>query len=103
MRPPAPVYIDMVLSWIDKQIKDEGTFPTKYGRILGWYLVCEVWWLGSHCKPFHDRRIGFGGWESGVEGKCEEKTFSTHFSQNAMKFSNQLHAQQLLLKHNSTP
>jgi len=32
MRPPAPVYIEMVLSWIDKQIKDEGMFPTKYGN-----------------------------------------------------------------------
>jgi len=31
-RPPAPTYIEIVMSWIEKQIKDENVFPTKYGN-----------------------------------------------------------------------
>ena len=32
MRPTAPTYIEMVMSWTEKQIKDENVFPTKYGE-----------------------------------------------------------------------
>ncbi|KAL5252528.1 hypothetical protein ACHWQZ_G015341 [Mnemiopsis leidyi] len=32
MRPTAPTYIEMVMSWTEKQIKDELVFPTKYGN-----------------------------------------------------------------------
>ena len=38
MRPTAPTYIEMVMSWTEKQIKDELVFPTKYGKKSRWEM-----------------------------------------------------------------